>query len=111
MFVLKQVVLSFQVCEQMTDSLQCTSYYDYHNSDDWREQWSIGNTVVIEQRCFNNITTIIDHHNKSIITNRQSPFLDGYPTYSITFDDAVEQKLMHTLRTCDCRGCQLDKNW
>ena len=90
----------------LVSDLQCTLYYDYHHSDDWREEWSVGNKVALEQRYFDGITSIIDHVNQSIVTDGPSLSVDLYPTYSITVDDTASQQVISSIRMCDCRGCQ-----
>lgn len=87
-------------------NLECTLYHDYHHSNDWREEWSVGNKIVREQRHFDGITSIIDHVNQTIITDGPSLSVDLYPTYSITIDNTVSQQMLSSIRICDCRKCQ-----
>ena len=91
--------------------LECTLYYDYHHTSDWREEWSVDGKIVREQRYFDGITSIIDHAKQTIVADGPSLSIDLYPAYTLVIDDTASKQALSSIRMCDCRKCQTNDEY
>ena len=89
--------------------LTCTLYYDYHHSADWREEWSdISGTLVREQKSIDGKLIMIDHQAKTLSASEHDELIENhYSKYQIIIDPNVSEQFLYSIRTCDCKGCNI----
>ena len=93
-------------------TLQCTLYYEYH--DGWRDEWSLGGEVVLEQQEFDGLVMIIKHDQKLVIVQDQGLEQYNIPLpqgYTIEINPEVADLLLYSDRPCDCLSCQQQEDF